>query len=74
MSCEWTASVPKRVDFLVLRYGYVYADHVVRLCYRWKLFYALLFFTLIIVFIQLRLLCFVFPCFSVIFGREDCNP
>ena len=35
--------MPKSVDFLVLRYGYVYADHGLRLWYRWKLFCALLF-------------------------------
>ena len=30
--CEfWMASVPKSVDFLVLIYSYVYADHVIRL-------------------------------------------
>ena len=33
----------KSVDLLVLRYGYVYTDHVIRLWYRWKLFCLLLF-------------------------------
>ena len=43
--------MPMGVDFLALIYSYVYADHVKRLLYRWKLFCALLFFMLFIVYI-----------------------